>query len=202
MYKTLRDEMNKVEIRFVAGDLVSTHNCLIPKMEIYGFIPICEDDAVYSFMKNNCFFGYKAIAADKIVYDNFLSEKSEKERYIYYPIYKRVEKVLSNKTTILKQTYIPKFRNNPYYLKYVKETYFDNDTKKLANLPQVKVSDSNVYYTTTVSEYLFYRHVNIKDKIIAACADSFMVVCMYINPVSGKLEYQIFSPDDLIKLEK
>ena len=91
--KSLRDNLKfqvgigtTAEVEMHAGMLVGT--TLFPKMEIYGFIPVCIADDMNQCLLSDVFIGYEAIGTDKIVYRDLTNCKSNAR--VAFPIFRRI----------------------------------------------------------------------------------------------------------------
>lgn len=70
--------------------------------------------------------------------------------------------------------------------------------KKLQEIEHISVGNNDVlYYVTRVGQIVFFRSKDFLDKHIAAVAGQYMVVCRWINSITGGINYGIYSSEDL-----
>ncbi|MBR5823191.1 MAG: hypothetical protein IKY67_03515 [Paludibacteraceae bacterium] len=180
---TIISELNKNNT-INAGCKVTTESKLL-SLEVVGFIPISQDD-FYDITKF-------IIGANNIRFD--LEAFGSKKEFCFLPIAQKIEKKSNNKLNI---------DNNFIYIANIKKTERNNlsnyrtyrSEKTKSNLLVSKnfISEKeNVYYLLKEDEMSFFRY----DKIVGV-SNYFLCLCSYINPTTGKLDYTIKNPDELI----
>lgn len=159
-----------------AGNIVS--------FEIVGFIP-CSDVnkwGLYFYDIDNY-----ALGANYIRFKNNSSQKRY-QPFEYLPITKSVRKEEKcEMTNILRHLDKGDTDFNKEFTRICSGL-----ESKLLNEAEFQKHDEKYYYPLSEGEYTFSRH----NKVLAV-ASTFMCLCIYISPQSGKLEYRILMPDEL-----
>lgn len=203
--KSLRDNLKfqvgidtTAEVEMHAGMLVGT--TLFPKMEIYGFIPVCIADDMNQCLLSDVFIGYEAIGTDKIVYRDLTNCKSNAR--VAFPIFRRIMRRKKSFKVPLNKIYLAQYIHNPLYKacrSKLRAAEFDRRLLELSEQIVEQEGEKDLFYETNVSEFLFYRYRAISSNDLpAACADDFRVICMARNDITGNVDFRVFSPDDLI----
>ncbi len=192
------------EKKITAG--LSVGSVLENKMEIYGFIPCAydENESCLSLL-GRPLLEYKAICADRIVFENVEKiEWGEKRLPKIYPIYRAMVVGVKKKIPLL-NIYVPDLLSRAEYINYRKLGNRREASpvmmKKLQEVEQISIendADSGVlYYTTELNQIVFFRSKNFIDIQIAAVARQYMIVCRWINSITGRINYGVYSPEDL-----
>lgn len=189
------------EKKIVAG--LSVGSVLENKMEIYGFIPCSYDENESSLsLLGRPLLEYKAICADRIVFENMEAIGwGEKKKTRIYPIYRAMVLGEEQKIPLLK-IYIPDLLSNVEYMNYrrlgCRREASSVMIKKLQEIEHISVENNEVlYHVTGVGQIVFFRAKDFLDEHIAAVAGQYMVVCRWINSITGGINYGIYSPEDL-----
>ena len=167
-----------------SGALVGS--TLIKKNEIYGFIPHNDADT-----DSNSYFPLSMIpaivAADRIA----------------FPIVKNQFESADIHKLLLKKLYVYSLLNNDNY-KRLRNNRNPNLSRLGESSSQVSVDKdiSQVYYITSPNEILMYKKISYSIDSISAVAPSFLVICRFINSVTGEISYAIYPPEDLFPLSK
>lgn len=176
-----------------AGQMVACK--LFPKMEVFGFVPMKEDD---------CFLDLNMldtrIVANRVVV-NLKTETSPlfadttHSKTIHYPIFKVMALNYEEKLVPLRFLRVVSREGGQYYSDYqrtgrVKQQLF-RDEKFVA------VTDGGVTipcYKIAAGEYSFFESSAEAIKAVAPC---FEVLCRRINQVTGCLTYELYNAEDL-----
>lgn len=190
--------------RLTAGAKVRT--TIFNEMEIYGFIPVssqeAEDTADHSSINLDFKMQDAKIASNRIsVSSEITDSKGTHAVREVYPILNSIEKASEGHTRFpLRDLYVPHFRYNIYYKKYIKNIVQDGNYVK--NLKSVYISEekdqrtdkiiSVAYYETTGDEFLFYDNCYVR-----AVGEYFIVICRRTNTVTGNINFELFRPEEL-----
>ena len=185
---TIISELNKNNT-INAGCKVTTESELL-SLEVVGFIPFNQMD-FYDITK--FIIGYNTIRFDLDVWGN-------KKEHRFLPITKKIEKKHNDKLIIDNGfLYIANIEsadrtNLNLYLKYVGTSgNYELSKNKLLRTKHFIAEEDNVFYLIKEEEMLVLRG----DRIIGV-SDYFLCLCSYINQITGKVEYLIKNPDELI----
>lgn len=156
------------------------------KMEVRGFIPVAYDDNVLGISDISLDLCNFDVVADKVRIPNSL-RKSYGTSYILYPIARKIE-IPKNKDVI-------SVTNNLRLPDYSKDNKLDRS--KINTSSAFEIKDSEINYHLQQDDILFYRKSN-DIQFPIAIAKSFYCLCIYENSVTGKLDYCIADPWDLV----
>lgn len=191
-----------------AGKMVCTS--LLPELEVYGFIPIEENDRmIYNNdvvplidfkMQNTIVVSNRLVVVCQDYVKGTLTRIEEKR--IVHPITKKVSLQEDGKTYSihLQQLYLPKFIGQEAYLEYkrcVVYRGYGNKLVKLEGISTRKNEDTNIleyFYTPKCDELLFGNHL---PEMSTAISSSFVVVCRRVNPVTGNIAFELFNPEEI-----
>jgi hypothetical protein len=183
-----------------AGTLVGS--TLIKKTEIYGFIPCNDAD-----MDSNSYFLLSMIpavvAADRIAFPIVKKQFESAEKYAIVPVYRKIRYSSDVHKLLLKKLYVYSLLNNDNY-KRLRNNRNPVLSKLEASCSQVSVDKdiNQVYYITNPNEILMYKKIHYSRDCVSAIAHSFLVICRFINSVTGEISYAIYPPEDLFPLSK
>lgn len=186
-----------------SGTLVGS--TLIGKFEIYGFIPYNDIDN--ADIGSNSYFPLSMIsaiiAADRIAFPIVKNQFESAEKHIIVPIYRKIRYSSDVHKLLLKKTYVYSLLNNDNY-KRLRNDRNPVLSRLEASCSQVSVDkDMNqVYYITSPNEILMYKKISYSIDCVSAVAPSFLVICRFINSVTGGISYTIYPPEDLFPLSK
>lgn len=180
-------DLCKREKALSSGLIVQTEGNIV-QLEIVGYIPHIKD----FFAIDKIAIGYTTvrIEVENANYNNSLN-RTNKQRYVYLPIAKRIVKNNEEKIII---------RNDNIYLcNHQIDT--DNRTNILfrkniliKKYPELfGCDDNNFWYNKQYSEIVFER-----EERIVSISNNFSCLCSYISPISGKLEYALKNPSELL----
>lgn len=183
-----------------SGALVGS--TLIKKNEIYGFIPHNDADT-----DSNSYFPLSMIpaivAADRIAFPIVKNQFESAEKYVIVPVYRKIRYSSDIHKLLLKKLYVYSLLNNNNY-KRLRNNRNPNLSRLGESSSQVSVDKdiSQVYYITSPNEILMYKKISYSIDSISAVAPSFLVICRFINSVTGEISYAIYPPEDLFPLSK
>ena len=186
---TITSELNQKK-SIETGYRITTESELIP-LELVGFVPINQTD-FYDITKFIVGINYI-----RLEFDPWGNKKEHRS----FPIAKKIEQQKTDKL-IIDNTFvlIPNLDNNTQTSLKLYQKYFGtisgNIEKNKSNLLKTKefiLEDENLYYILKENEMSFSR-----GNKIFGISDYFLCLCSYINPITGKLEYVIKQPDELI----
>lgn len=167
------------------------------KMEVIGYIPIPVDDA-FDFLEPRFLIGdiknNFIIGPDRIKLSDSLKKKT-------YPITKRIviseeRYKLTNTLTLLQYEVSERLAGSIKQYKKNHSEVLINQILKLSE--QFERNNDYIYYKTQPSELVMYRFKDIDHPMIIA--NNFLCLCSYINTITGKIEYDIYNPDELIEI--
>lgn len=176
----------------VAGTMIDS--ILIQNLVIYGFVPEREFSDYYQTVQScfpDCSLSSYDVYSDRIKF---------KEKAI--PFAKRIVRNEKSYKVELEKVYISEMHNDAEYNKYRHpfKTANANRTRnehlqKLSS--KITVDDNNIaYYTTDENDLLMFKKLSCSDIYIVS--RNFFVICQYLNSVTGKPDYAIFEPEDLV----
>ena len=186
---TITSELNQKK-SIETGYRITTESELIP-LELVGFVPINQTD-FYDITK--FIVGINYIRFEFDIWGN-------KKEHRFFPITKKIEQLKADKL-IIDNTFvhIPNLDNNTQTSLKLYQKYFGtvngNIEKSKSNLLKTNefiLTDENLYYILKENEMSFSR-----GNKIFGISNYFLCLCSYINPITGKLEYVIKQPDELI----
>lgn len=168
------------------------------KMCIVGYIP-CDfstDSILYELTLSNTFK-----MSDNVVFE-YINKNSKS-----YQITTSVEKIKEEQICIDKYIDILEYscNGNDYVAKrfstfcerLVGNTITQNNWPFLKMPKCFEYRDSSVWYTPNKNELLFTKNDNKK----VAIARFFLCLCIYSNPINGRIEYQLFNPKELVRID-
>lgn len=186
---TITNELNQKK-SIETGCRITTESELI-SLELVGFIPMNQID-FYDITKFIVGINYIRLEFDAW---------GNKKEHRFFPIAKKIDKLKVNKL-IIDDNFISILNLDSASKTSLKlyQQYFGtvngNIEKSKNNLLKTKefiFEDENLYYILKENEMSFSRG----NKILGI-SDYFLCLCSYINPITGKLEYVIKQPDELI----
>lgn len=203
MKANLLEILKSTEV-LTSGVLVGS--LLVKELEIYGFIPYIESSDLDNNLTLPLDMRLGIIASDRFSYS--VEEYSsilggiQKKEQIILPIYRKLQCDNAEHRLKLKNLYVFSLRTNSYYK--------DFRNRKQVNLQQLKRASSQisildpqeVYYETKSNEILMYKKASFPIDKVSAVASYFLVVCRFINSVTGGISYAIYPPEDLFLLIK
>lgn len=192
-----------------AGKMVSTS--ILPELEVYGFIPIDDDDRVIYNDDVMQLLDFKMenslVVSNRLVivcqdYVKYGSSTRIGEKRIVHPIVKKVSLQDNGKTYSihLQQLHLPKFMKQDGYLEYRRCVVYRGYGNKLVKLEGISTKKNEAtntveyYYTPNSNELLFGDRLPEKPTAISS---SFVVVCRRVNPVTGNVVFDLFNPEEL-----
>lgn len=173
---------------------------LVKELEIYGFIPYTEKtNSIPLDMRLGI------IASDRFAYSLLQSSSLlnlPQKEHIVFPIYRKLACSDLEYDLLLKNLYVCSLIDNYYYKNF--------RSKKPINLQQLVKTSSQIfineskeiYYKTLPKEILMYKKVSDSVDCISAVASNFLVVCRFINSITGGISYTIYPPEDLFLISK
>lgn len=177
-----------------AGQMVACK--LIPEMEVYGFMPMKEDECFLDLNMQDT-----RIVANRIVV-NLQNDKlplfadTKHSKAIPYPIYKAIALNKEEQQIPLRLLrVISREGISHYYTEYQKTGVAKPQLFKDEKL--VKVTDNGEVvpcYKMAAGEYTFFERGAGAIKAVASC---FEVLCRRINQVTGCLTYELYNAEDL-----
>lgn len=187
-----------------SGIWVGSH--LIKEMEIYGFIPyINSDKSVLEYKTSHIMLNLNnvTVTSDRAVFA--IEKRSSVLRmdteYIVHPIMRKILIENDTQKLKLKDLYMLNMCMDVNYQKLRNEKLMKCDYRRVLSLSdQISVDGDMVYYTTHEDEILMYKKKVYPHDKISAVASYFLVVCRYINPITGIISYSVFPPEDLVLL--
>ncbi len=187
-----------------SGMWVGSH--LIKEMEIYGFIPyINSDNSVLEYKPSHIMLNLNnvTVTSDRAVFaiEKRCSVLRMDTEYIVHPIMRRIGLENGTKQLMLKDLYILSMCLDPHYQKLRNGRLIKGEYRKLLSLSEhIGIENDIVLYTTHKDDILMYKKKTYPHEKISAVASYFLVVCRYINPITGVISYSVFPPEDLILL--
>lgn len=179
-----------------SGICVQTEGLSV-KMAVMGYIPIPVDNT-FDFLVSSFWIGNikrVIVGSDRILFSDILSPKKT------YPITKRIAiaKVeeryeLTNTLTLLQLQY-----KTSEYIKQYKTNKSKVPSSRILKLSeQLEEIDGNIYYKPQSNEFVMYRFKDADTPLVIA--SGFLCLCSYINTITGKIEYDVYDPDELIEI--
>lgn len=189
-----------------SGMWVGSH--LITEMEIYGFIPyINSDNSVLEYKTSHIMLNLNnvTVTSDRAVFaiEKRSSVLRMETEYIVHPIMRKIMIGNDTKSIMLKDLYMLNMCLDVNYQKLRNGRLMKKDYMKILSLSdQIVLDDDCMYYITKKDEILMYKKKIYPQDKVSAVASYFLVVCRYINPITGIISYSVFPPEDLILLAK
>lgn len=177
-----------------AGQLVSCK--LFSEMEVYGFVPMKEDECVLDLNMQ----GTRIVANRIVVYLQYdkhpLFTDTTHPKAIPYPIYKVIALNKEEQQIPLRfLRVISREGVSQYYSEYQRTGFLKPQLFKDKKF--VKVTDNGdivPHYKMADGEYTFFESGAETIKAVAHC---FEVLCRRINQVTGCLTYELYNAEDL-----
>lgn len=171
----------------LCSDMIVKHT-LSQEMVIYGFVPVYSNE------------GFIALDSDLIPMNEFhvccnvLTAKSIKDGCLRKPIFDEVQLCDEQKNLPLSEIYVPELAGKTAYnrLRSYKTTQYGNDFSQLGVIEKIKDNPEQYVYHASVGEYLFF----IED-MVRGVGNEILVICRFINSVTGSFDYSIFRPSEL-----
>lgn len=169
---------------------------LVKEFEIYGFIPYTENaNSIPLDMRLGI------IASDRFacstVQSSLLLDLPSQKQHVVFPIYRKLVCDNMEHDLLLENLYVCSLKTNYYYKEFrnKKQVYFQH-LKKAS--PQIFMDDSQkICYKTLPKEILMYKKTSYSIDCVSAVTFCFLVVCRFINSVTGGISYTIYPPEDL-----
>ena len=176
----------------ISGEKVQTIGLRVV-MEIVGFIPCTTDTYNYFFQFDSDF----AIGADKIRV-KYWGENTKSDSIIL-PISRRLVVPNEGETYEVNKTLrLPEYDENYYLKRYKNKNIAPNTISNILALSCVfKKVDSGLVYNVQNDDFVFYRWQDQNQSPISI-AKEYYCLCSYINKVTGKICYHVYSPYDLV----
>lgn len=164
-----------------SGLIVRTPGNIV-KFEIMGYIPVVDD--FFSIDKTAIGYSSVRIENDEIRINNY----SKTQRYTYLP---KAETIIISDSKQIE-------------IDYKKLFYVGNDiiNKNIRNNHELLLKKHPDLFSLNGQTLLY--NIQPFEKIfkwgdqVVSVSDNFACICAYISPISGKLEYSIQHPDNLI----
>ena len=204
-------ERLKVKKSLESGIVVQTEGLGI-KMAVEGYIPVPSnyfmDDYADVLLDGNIKTDF-VIGPDRIRFQSPVTMnsnyKNSATKVRTYPIVKRIVAAngsykLTNALTIFKY-----FENNStvkgYKVAVQRNSNVESNIKKVLEISeeQFERKHNDIYYKPEIDEYAMYRFKSNSSHPIAI-ANSFICLCSYINTVTGKIDYIIYNPEELLEV--
>lgn len=191
--RTMQESLLSGEMLKV-GQMVACR--LIPQMEVYGFVPMKEDDSYLDFNMQNT-----RIVANRLVI-KMHEVRADKcvELARAYPIYKTIEHSQGEG----KQLPLRFLRVIPYegVLKYYDE-YLRSGRKgqllKDENIIMLQEEGSSIPYYKVADDDFYFR--DDETSPIKAIAKAFLVICRRINTITGTITYELYNASDISPIQ-
>lgn len=173
---------------------------LVKELEIYGFIPYTEKtNSIPLDMRLGI------IASDRFAYSLLQSSSLlnlPQKEHIVFPIYRKLACSDLEYDLLLENLYVCSLIDN-YYYKNFRSKKPTNLQQLVKTSSQIFINESKkVYYKTLPKEILMYKKVSHSIDCISAVASNFLVVCRFINSITGGISYTIYPPEDLFLISK
>lgn len=156
------------------------------KMELSGFIPVASDAHTLAVSDPTLDLFNFNVVADKIRVLNPLQKNSYGKSYTLYPIAKQIQ--TGSKLTI-------PVTNSLRFSDYTKDNKLDQSKAKASSL--FEFNENETIYHTENSDIIFYRNP-IDSQYPIGIAKEFYCLCVYENSVTGKIDYCLSDPWDLV----
>lgn len=168
---------------------------LVEKLEIYGFIPCAENtNPIPLDMRLGI------IASDRILFSveqTSLLDLSAKKESAILPIYRKLVCDKAEHSLLLENLYVHALSTNHYYKEFRNRKQINLQQLKKAS-SQIFIDDSSkVHYRTLPEEILMYKKTSYSTDCVSAVTSCFLVVCRFVNSVTGNVSYVVYSPEDL-----
>lgn len=189
--QTLKEKLLKNGI-IQKGQIVG--GILIPKMEVYGFVgynaylKVRTKERLGDMLDISLF--ESRIVVDRVVLRYF------GDNYHTYPIFSEAYITETEKELELEYTFVHNLSSSKDYIDYIRKSYKHVNLQKIKSLsPNIFLGENNIlHYRVPVGEII------MQNSNIYGVADSFLVLCRYINSVTGNISYAFFEPEDLFPL--
>lgn len=196
---------NLVDVLSSKGELTSgvlVASRLVKDLEIYGFIPyiLDPDDSKLYYLIN---MSRGIVAVDRVVFPTFMREcsQSQKIEQIVLPIFKKLKCDDVRHRLLLEKLYVHAMMCHDDYRRFRKRTGINlYNLKRLSPQISIDADTKSVYYETESEEILMYKKTSCPADNVSAVSTSFLVVCRFINTVTGEISYALYSPEDLVLL--
>jgi len=169
------------------------------KMSVAGFVPC--DFYVDSILSELALSNNTLKIAENVIISNI---KNYPENYI---VTRTVCKILEEKILLDKYIDIPKYscNGNKYIAErfinmrigLIKNTITQDNWSRLKMTKDFECKESSVFYTPDKDELVFTKDNNRRVSI----ARYFLCLCIYNNPIGGRIEYQLFNPKELVRID-
>ncbi len=188
----------------VTGMIVGSQ--LIKELEIYGFIPYIEDTNLDSNIGVPLDMRLGVIASDRVSFSiaehSLTQGLTQKKGYVILPIYRKIRYDNAEHDLLLENLYVFSFRCNNIY-----NDFRNRKLSQLQNLTKVssRISIDNsrdVHYKTKSDEILMYKKRSYPIDKVSGVASYLLIVCRFLNSVTGRISYVIYPPEDLFLLAK
>lgn len=180
-----------------AGQMVATN--LVPKMEIYGFVPHKQEEFYLDFNMQDT-----RIVANRLVVIPHIGKTVQyggaHSTVPRYPIYKAIAVNQEEKSLPLRLLRVVRLEGISYFdafqRKDGKGPYFKDPQIDMVKQDNDEGSNegSKPYYKLQKGDILFYEQ---DIETIKAVADCFLVLCRRINDVTGCMTYELYNAEDL-----
>jgi hypothetical protein len=190
------------------GDFVASR--LIRKMEIFGFLPYCSTvatSAVFSSLFSGLSISDYLIAADRIACKvvKKISISGTEYEYRTFPIFKKIQINRTSKKILLEDLYIHYLEIESDAYKAIRNRSFNECNRekifeKLCKYSPITREGDKLYYEARPDYFFMYRQVSTPQSEISSVTSHFLVICRFINNVTGELSYCIYPPEELFCL--
>lgn len=175
---------------------LEVNHTLSKKMVIYGFVPVYKKDEFITFDDDLLPMNEFHICCNVLTSKRF-DDYTNKYKTVTKPIFDIVKVCDKSEKLILNEIYEPELTNTQPNEYSKMRSYRNTRFSKKYSRPEIiekSTSDPQQYlYNTTRGEYLFLDHNND----VRGVGNDFMVICRYINPVTGQIDFSMFRPDEL-----
>ena len=176
------------------GQMVASR--LIPQMEVYGFVPIKEDDSYLDINMQNT----RIVANRLVVKVHEMRADKCVELAKVYPIYKIVEHSQGEG----KHLPLRFLRVIPYegvLLHYDEYQRSGRKGQSLQNEHIIMLQEEGTcvpYYKVADDDFFFRDDENLP---IKAIAKAFLAICRRINTITGNLTYELYNASDVFPIQ-
>lgn len=162
------------------------------EMEVMGFVPFPSQIGEISFLQFDSDF---AVGADKIRIKILGGNNIDGA---VFPVARRLEIVEIEKPYLVNMFLRLPDYDRSYAMQKYRNSYLPSLMGKVLVLSKsFKKEDKQLYYITQNDDFVFYRKQDQGQSPIAIAKD-YYCLCAYINQVTGKICYHLYSPDDLV----
>lgn len=182
----------QVQKALVSGLKVQTIG-LRMEMEVMGFIP-CSTTRNIPFLQ---FDSNYAVGADKIRI-KILGGGINNIDGLVFQIARRLEVVGIEQSYLVNDSLqLPDYDRINVMQKY-RSNYWSSSMGKVLSLSKAfKIEKGQLYYVAQADDFVFYRKQDKGQNPIVIAKD-YYCLCAYINKITGKICYHLYSPDDLV----